>query len=70
MAKRAPNPNTKYGRKRQQEEYYSRRAELSPSERDSQDSSFAIWGTIIVIIIAGIIFMIGGQDAILKWVSR
>ena len=70
MAKRAPNPNTAYGRKRLREEYYQHKASLSPEERANQNTNEAIFYIIIIAIIAFIIFLVGGSDAVASWFTH
>jgi hypothetical protein len=70
MAKRAPNPNTAYGRKRLREEHQQWRANITPQEREKSDN-FAFWGVLIVLaIIVLIVFLIGGTDGVLHWFTK
>ncbi|MES2265604.1 MAG: hypothetical protein V4520_02510 [Bacteroidota bacterium] len=69
-SKRPPNPNTAYGRKRQREEYYQRKALMTPEERANQNSNEVLIYVIAVIIFGGIAFAIGGSTGLLKWLSH
>jgi len=67
MAKRAPNPNTKYGRKRILEENRIYNQNLTPEQR-AEGNGFAtlmLIGLLAVILI--FLFIIGGTDAIKDW---
>lgn len=70
MARRAPNPNTAYGRKRLREEHQQWKNNLPPKEREEVES-FAFWGVFIVVaVIVLIIFLIGGTDGVKHWFLR
>lgn len=68
--RRPPNPNTAYGRKRIRDDYYQRKALMTPEERSKQNSSEALIYIIIVIIVGGLVFAIGGSAGLLKWLSH
>ena len=70
MAKREANPNTAYGRKRLRNEYYERKANLTPEQRASENSSETILYLIIILVIVGILYLVGGSGAVLKWFTR
>ncbi len=70
MAKRPPNLNTAYGRKRARQEYYQRKAEMTPEERAKQNGNEVLIITIVLVIVGGLIFLIGGSGALMKWLSR
>ena len=67
MAKRAPNPNTAYGRKRIRQEHQQWKNNLTPEKRQEHDSFVTLWSVIILGIIMLIIFLIAGGDGLLKW---
>jgi hypothetical protein len=64
------NPNTKYGRRKLREQAANYRANLSPEERAQFDTYNWILLIVIVIIICGILYAVGGWGPMLKWLSR
>lgn len=68
--KKAPNPNTAYGRKRIREENAQWRASLSPQERKEADFNGCIVYVVILLVIIVIVYLIGGTDGVLKWLSH
>lgn len=70
MAKRAPNPYTKYGQKRMRQEYQQYKASLPPDERAKLDTNEGITYIVVIGIIVLIIFLIGGSGAALKWFTH
>jgi hypothetical protein len=72
MAKKPPNPNTAYGRKRIGEEYYQRVANMTPAERkphktDQNNATAILW--IVVITGCIIAFAIGGMPMLMKFMK-
>lgn len=67
MAQRKPyNSNTSYGRKKlrdQAQKYYD---QLPPEEKSNHN----ILGTLIIIVVCVIMFLILGADGFLKWASH
>lgn len=70
MAKRAPNPQTAYGRKRLREDTQKWKANLSPEERAKVESFSYGWTIFIVAIIMLVIFLVSGGDGLLKWMGK
>jgi len=70
MAKRPANPNTAYGRKRLREENQQWKAKLSPEERSKAESFSFGWTIVIIAIIILIVFLIGGSNGLMKWISK
>lgn len=69
MAKRAPNPNTAYGRKRLIEDTQKWKANLSPEEHGKVESFSFGWTIAIVAIIMLTVFLVAGADGLLKWLT-
>jgi hypothetical protein len=67
MAKRPANPNTAYGRKRMRQEYAERKANMTPEERSKQNGNELVIGLVIVVLVIGILYMIGGPGAVMSW---
>ncbi|WP_316747141.1 hypothetical protein [Pedobacter gandavensis] len=68
MAKRSPNPNTSYGRKRISNEYQQRVSNMNPSERTKHESNVkdvTVWLWMIVIVICVIAFLVGGTSGLI-----
>lgn len=71
MAQKKPyNPNTPYGRKKLREAAAQSYNNMSPQEKKVHDSSKFWIMLIILIIVGGLIFLIGGSGALTKWLSR
>lgn len=71
MAQRKPpNPNTAYGRKRMQQESAQWRENLPDDERRDHEVKGLIFGIVIVAIILGILYLIGGSGAVMDWLKR
>lgn len=68
--KKAPNPNTAYGRKRIREENAQWKANLSPKERAEVEFNGCIFYVVVVIVIMAIVYLISGTDGLLKWLSH
>jgi hypothetical protein len=70
MAKRLPNPNTVYGRKRIRKEHEQWKQSLPQKEREDVES-FGFWGTLIVVgIIMFIVYLVSGPAGLLKWMRH
>lgn len=70
MAQRKPyNPNTKYGRRKMREQYYERRANMTSDEKFENDSMSCLFAVVILVVIGGLIFLVGGSDALLQWLK-
>lgn len=71
MAQRKPfNPNTKYGRKKIREQYYENYNSMSSKEKDNHNSLVIFLTIISIIVFGGLILLIGGPEALLKWLSH
>lgn len=71
MSQRKPyNPNTKYGRKKIREEYNQNYNNMSSDEKSEHNTLVFIFMIIAIIVFGGIIFLIGGSDALFKWLSH
>jgi hypothetical protein len=71
MGQRKPfNPNTKYGRRKMMEHNRSNYSNLSPEEKNEHDGMGWVIGILVIIVFGGLIFLIGGGDALLDWLSN
>ncbi len=71
MAQRKPyNPNTKYGRKKLREQSHEHYSSLNESEKSEYDATKFIFYLILIIVFAGLIFLLGGSGALSKWLSH
>lgn len=68
--RRPPNPNTAYGRRRIREDYYQRKAEMTPEQRSQQNTTEAWIYIAFIVVIGAIIFAIGGSGALLDWLTH
>ncbi len=70
MAKRPANPNTSYGRRRIRQEYHQMKEAMSPDERSKQNSGEFIIFIILMVFVGLIVFLFGGSNGLLKWLSH
>ncbi len=71
MGQRKPyNPNTKYGKKKLREQYNQNYNNMSSEEKSDHNSTVFILMLIAIIVFGGIIFLIGGSDALISWLSH
>lgn len=66
MAKRPPNPYTKYGRKRMRKEGYVPQTE---EEREKVNEVATIYVVLIIVVVIAL-FALGGKEAVFKWMTR
>lgn len=71
MSQRKPyNPNTKYGRKKLREQNHLAYQNMTPDEKSEHNSCVFIITIIIIIVFGGFILLIGGPEALFKWLSN
>lgn len=68
--KKPYNPNTAYGRRKLREQAAQNYANMTPQQKQEHDSTKFWIMLIILIVVGGLIFLIGGTGALLKWLSR
>jgi hypothetical protein len=68
--KKPPNLNTKYGRRKWRQEAREYHDNLPPDEKARSE----FWGCVILVIIliavGGLILLISGPEALIKWLSH
>lgn len=71
LGQRRPyNPNTKYGRKKLREQSAQNYSKMTPEEQKQHDYTNLVIILIVLVVIGGIIYLISGSGALLKWLSR
>lgn len=65
-----PNPYSKYGRRSMRREFWHKyHNEYTPGQRAANDWGSGCIMIFILIIIGGLIFLIGGPEALLAWMK-
>lgn len=71
MGQKKPyNSNTAYGRRKLREQTEQNYANMTPQEQQEHDRTKFWVILIILIVVGGLIFLIGGLGALTKWLSR
>lgn len=51
------------------EQYYERRSNMTSDEKFENDSMSCLFAVVILVVIGGLIFLVGGSDALLQWLK-
>jgi len=68
--KKPYNPNTAYGRRKLREQYSQYYSNMTPKEKREHNSTKSWVTLLILILVGGLIFLLGGPEALSKWLSR
>ena len=73
MAQRKPyNKNTKYGRRKLSEDFYHRRHNGTPEEKEvakSVENWAAIIFIIFTVVVGSVIYSVAGIEGVMKWLK-
>jgi hypothetical protein len=70
MQRKPYNPNTKYGRRKLREQAQQTYENLSPEGKREWNAMGCIIAIIIIVVVGGIIWLLAGPQAALKWLSH
>ncbi|MCU7547789.1 hypothetical protein OCK74_01625 [Chitinophagaceae bacterium LB-8] len=68
--KKPPNLNTKYGRRRARQEAWENYQKMTPEQKAEHDQMGCFITLVILIVVGGLIYLVAGPKALLKWLSH